>query len=108
MGGGRRSRSVPAGTAARCPSRSWVGSSAQCSHPGDLVLDPFGGTGTTLVVAKELGRRFLGSELSPDNAAAIYRRRDETHPDHALSGGPEPSAGLPRPTQRTRRNPLFQ
>ncbi|MFZ5791199.1 MAG: site-specific DNA-methyltransferase [Pseudomonadota bacterium] len=32
------------------------------TRPGDLVLDPFFGTGTTGVVAKRLGRRFLGIE----------------------------------------------
>lgn len=37
-----------------------------CSDPGDLVLDPFVGSGTTLAVARKLGRRFLGFELSED------------------------------------------
>jgi modification methylase len=32
------------------------------SHPGDVVLDPFFGTGTTGAVAKRLGRRFVGIE----------------------------------------------
>jgi DNA modification methylase len=36
------------------------------SDPGDLVLDPFLGSGTTALVAGELGRRFLGIELHPD------------------------------------------
>ena len=35
-----------------------------CSAPGDLVFDPFAGSGTTLAVAKRLGRRWLGYELS--------------------------------------------
>jgi DNA modification methylase len=34
------------------------------SKPGDLVLDPFAGSGTTLMVAKDLGRDFLGVELN--------------------------------------------
>ena len=38
-------------------------------EPGDLVLDPFAGSGTTLAVAKKLGRRFIGFELSPNYAA---------------------------------------
>lgn len=36
------------------------------STPGDLVLDPFLGSGTTALVAGGLGRRFLGVELHPD------------------------------------------
>jgi len=35
------------------------------SRPGDLVLDPFAGSGTTLAVAKRLGRRWLGIEREP-------------------------------------------
>lgn len=40
-----------------------------CSNPGDLVLDPFAGSGTTGRVAREEGRRFLGIELNPEYAA---------------------------------------
>jgi site-specific DNA-methyltransferase (adenine-specific)/modification methylase len=35
------------------------------SDPGDVVLDPFFGTGTTGAVAKKLGRRYIGIELDP-------------------------------------------
>jgi site-specific DNA-methyltransferase (adenine-specific) len=38
------------------------------SNPGDLVLDPFLGSGTTGVMAHALGRRFIGTEFSPVNA----------------------------------------
>jgi site-specific DNA-methyltransferase (adenine-specific) len=44
------------------------------SNPGDVVLDPFAGSGTTLAVAKKLGRRFLGVELSEQYADGIRKR----------------------------------
>ena len=44
------------------------------TRPGDLVLDPFFGTGTTGAVARRLGRRFIGIERDP-GYAAIARRR---------------------------------
>ncbi len=39
---------------------------ALASSPGDLVLDPFLGSGTTGLVALKLGRRFVGVELNPE------------------------------------------
>src|SRR5262249_20416494 len=47
-----------------------------CSNPGDVVLDPFAGSGTTLVVAKKLGRNWLGFELSEDYARRASSRVD--------------------------------
>lgn len=44
---------------------------------GDTVFDPFAGTGTTLVVAQQLGRRGLGVEIDPDNADCIRERLRE-------------------------------
>lgn len=44
------------------------------SHAGDLVLDPFMGTGTTAAVAKRLGRRWIGIERDPDYARAAEQR----------------------------------
>lgn len=41
---------------------------------GDTILDPFAGTGTTLVVAHQLGRQSIGVELDPNNAQAIEKR----------------------------------
>lgn len=38
------------------------------SRPGDVVLDPFMGSGTTAAVAERLGRRWVGCELNPDYA----------------------------------------
>jgi len=44
------------------------------SNPGDLVLDPFAGSGTTLATACRLGRRYLGIELSAEYAEAVRER----------------------------------
>jgi DNA modification methylase len=44
------------------------------SNPGDAVLDPFAGSGTTLAVAKQMGRQATGIELNPDYAKIAGRR----------------------------------
>jgi DNA modification methylase len=44
------------------------------TRPGDLVLDPFAGSGTTLVAAEALGRRSLGIEIDPAAAAVAMKR----------------------------------
>lgn len=41
---------------------------------GDVVLDPFAGSGTTLSVAKKLGRKYLGIELSEQYADGVRKR----------------------------------
>ncbi|MFM7077365.1 MAG: DNA-methyltransferase [Planctomycetaceae bacterium] len=65
------------------------------SMPGDLVLDPFAGSGTTLAVARKLGRRYLGCELSPQYAARIRERLAAANPGDALDGAPEPLKSVP-------------
>ena len=45
-----------------------------CTKPGDIVVDPFFGTGTTGAVAKRLGRRWIGIEREGDYIAAAEER----------------------------------
>ena len=45
-----------------------------CSNPGDVILDPFFGTGTTGAVAKRLGRHYIGIEREDDYIAAAKER----------------------------------
>jgi adenine-specific DNA-methyltransferase len=44
------------------------------SNPGDLVLDCFAGSGTTLAVAAETDRRWIGIDNSPESIRTIFRR----------------------------------
>jgi site-specific DNA-methyltransferase (adenine-specific) len=44
------------------------------SFPDELVLDPFLGSGTTMLAARELGRRSIGYEINPDYLPVMQRR----------------------------------
>jgi site-specific DNA-methyltransferase (adenine-specific) len=72
------------------------------SNPGELVLDPFAGSGSTLITAKKLERDYLGFELSPNYAERIRRRLDEVQPGDPLQGAPDPKVSAPT-TARGRR-----
>lgn len=50
------------------------------TKPGDVVLDPFFGTGTTGAVAKRLGRRWIGIERDADYAKAAKERIAKVRP----------------------------
>ena len=58
------------------------------TSPGDIVLDPFAGTGTTAAVAKRLHRHFIGIERHPAYAEAAIGRVRTTKPrlEEGLSG----------------------
>ena len=66
-----------------------------CSHEEDVVLDPFSGSATTLAVAKKLGRRWLGFELSPDYVKRGTERLAAIRPGDPLDGAPEPTMSAP-------------
>src|SRR6202022_2793328 len=74
------------------------------SNPGALVLDPFAGSGTTLVVAKKLARRWLGFELSKNYAdqaqarfAAIAEGDPLIGPEDPVTSAPSTAEGKRRP-----------
>jgi len=66
-----------------------------CSNPDDVVLDPFSGSGTTLAVAKKLGRRFLGFELSAEYVERVRDRLAGIRSGDPLDGAPEPLVSAP-------------
>jgi site-specific DNA-methyltransferase (adenine-specific) len=81
------------------------------SREGETVLDPFGGSGTTLAVAKKLGRSFLGMELSDAYADKICARLAGISAGDQLDGAAEPLKSVPatkdgrRLTDRSKKRP---
>jgi DNA modification methylase len=47
---------------------------SRLTEPGELVVDPFVGGGTTAIVCRDLGRRFVGCDVDP-KATETTRRR---------------------------------
>lgn len=54
------------------------------SFPGDVVVDPFNGVGTTCVVAQRLRRAYIGIDISPQYCATAQRRLRDAYPELAL------------------------
>ncbi|MBR2286264.1 MAG: site-specific DNA-methyltransferase [Alphaproteobacteria bacterium] len=50
------------------------------TKPGDIILDPFVGSGTTAAAARELGRNFIGIDREPSYVAAARERVENTAP----------------------------
>jgi site-specific DNA-methyltransferase (adenine-specific) len=73
-----------------------------CSHPGDLVVDPFSGSATTLAVAKKLGRTFIGFELSPEYVKRGTARTEKARSGDPLNGAPEPLISAPATPKASR------
>jgi site-specific DNA-methyltransferase (adenine-specific) len=71
------------------------------------VFDPFTGSGTTLAVAKKLGRQFLGTELSEDYAKYATERLQGIRAGDPLDGPADPASSSPN-TANGRRLPGFE
>ncbi len=56
------------------------------SKPNDVIFDPFLGSGTTSVVAKKLGRRYLGVELNNEYACLAEKRLEMSEYDKTIQG----------------------
>jgi DNA modification methylase len=87
-----------------------------CSHEGEFVVDPFAGSGTTLVVAKKLGRNCLGFDISEDYVRRGIERLERACAGDALEGAANPLASAPstsngksvrRPRKRSKQRPLL-
>jgi modification methylase len=61
------------------------------TNPGDTVLDPFFGSGTTGVVAKKLGRTYIGIEREPAYVALAAERLTAVRPGEDIAVAATPS-----------------
>jgi site-specific DNA-methyltransferase (adenine-specific) len=67
-----------------------------CSNEHDVVIDPFSGSASTLTVARKLGRRVIGFELSEDYTKAGSERLNATKVGDELTGAAEPTMSAKR------------
>jgi site-specific DNA-methyltransferase (adenine-specific) len=56
------------------------------TKPGDVVFDPFLGSGTTSVAAKKLGRHYVGVEIDREYSCLAERRLELAHADQTIQG----------------------
>jgi site-specific DNA-methyltransferase (adenine-specific) len=66
-----------------------------CSNPDEVVLDPFAGSGSTLIVAKKLGRRWIGLDVSPEYVRHANARIAAVRPGDPIEGPDDPLTSAP-------------
>ena len=79
-----------------------------CSNADETVLDPFGGSGTTLAVAKKLGRTYLGFEISDEYVKQIRQRLAAITEGDPLVGPEDPMSSAPQTKDGRRRRDVEQ
>lgn len=75
-----------------------------CSNEGDLVIDPFSGSATTLAVAKKLGRQYLGFDISEEYVRHGKSRLESIRVGDRLDGSEEPLITAPKTSDSKTRN----
>jgi DNA modification methylase len=65
------------------------------NQPGDIILDPFYGGGTTIVVAHRLDRRWIGIDVSPTACKSMRNRMEK------LTGKKVEAINLPQTVEST-------
>ena len=72
-----------------------------CSNDNDVVMDPFAGSASTLIVARKLGRQVIGFELSEEYTKAGTERLNAATSGDPLTGAPEPTMSAKQTPAKT-------
>ena len=75
-----------------------------CSNIDDVVLDPFAGSGSTLCVAKKLGRQWIGFDISPEYVKLATARIDAVRNGDPLEGPEDPLKSTPAISKREKKS----
>jgi site-specific DNA-methyltransferase (adenine-specific) len=67
-----------------------------CTNPNEVVLDPFAGSGSTLLVAKKLGRKWVGYDVSEQYVAHASARISSARVGDPIVGPEDPLTSAPR------------